>query len=119
METLDEKRDEILNSSVSCMTNIVKRFLSLFFLCFKDKYLDVNDHFQFIRLTDSLRRKSTLKLTNSIFEIDELLGPVLTFLEWFNAPQSTVVAGEKLQTFSAAGDEGSTDRVRLEEKRTR
>ncbi|CAF0885690.1 unnamed protein product [Adineta ricciae] len=78
LETLDEKRDEILNSS--------------------DKYLDINDHFQFIRLMDSLRR------------------PVLTFLEWFNAPQSTVVAGEKLQTFSAAGDEGATERVRLEEK---
>jgi hypothetical protein len=27
------------------------------------------------------------------------------------------MAGEKLQTFSAAGDEGVTDRVRLEEKR--
>jgi hypothetical protein len=43
--------------------------------------------------------------------------PKLTFLEWFNPPQSTVTAGEKLQTFSAAGDEGLTDRVRLEEKR--
>ena len=28
------------------------------------------------------------------------------------------MAGEKLQTFSAAGDEGVTDRVKLEEKRT-
>ena len=81
--------------------------------------MDVNDHFQFIRLTDSLRRKSIVEMTNSIFEIDELPGPVLTFLEWFNAPQSTVVAGEKLQTFSATGDEGSTERVRLEEKCTR
>ena len=81
--------------------------------------MDVNDHFQFIRLTDSLRRKSIVEMTNSVFEIDELPGPVLTFLEWFNAPQSTVVAGEKLQTFSAAGDEGSTERVKLEEKCTR
>ncbi|CAF1426534.1 unnamed protein product [Adineta steineri] len=78
LETLDEKRDEILNSS--------------------DKYLDVNDHFQFIRLTDSLR------------------APTLTFLEWFNSPQSMVIAGEKLQTFSAASDEGLTNRVQLEEK---
>ncbi|CAF2827857.1 unnamed protein product [Rotaria sp. Silwood2] len=78
LETLDEKRDEILNSS--------------------DRYLDVNDHFQFIRLTESLR------------------SPKLTFLEWFNPPQSTVIAGEKLQTFSAAGDEAVTDRVKLEEK---
>jgi hypothetical protein len=27
------------------------------------------------------------------------------------------MAGDKLQTFSAAGDEGVTDRVKLEEKR--
>jgi len=78
IEALDEKRDEILNSS--------------------DRYLDVNDHFQFIRLTESLTT------------------PKLTYLEWFNPPQSNVIAGEKLQTFSAAGDEGVTDRVRLEEK---
>ncbi|CAF0833713.1 unnamed protein product [Rotaria sordida] len=77
-ETLDEKRDEILNSS--------------------DKYLHVNDHFQFIRLTEALR------------------SPRLTFLEWFNSPQTTVIAGEKLQTFSVVGDEGVTDRVKLEEK---
>jgi hypothetical protein len=37
----------------------------------------------------------------------------------FNPPQSNVIAGEKLQTFSAAGDEGLTDRVRLEERRNR
>lgn len=43
--------------------------------------------------------------------------PKLTYLEWFNPPQPNVIAGEKLQTFSAAGDEGVTDRVRLEEKR--
>ncbi|CAF2399723.1 unnamed protein product [Rotaria sp. Silwood2] len=63
-----------------------------------DKYLHVNDHFQFIRLTDALR------------------SPRLTFLEWFNPPQTTVIAGEKLQTFSVVGDEGVTDRVKLEEK---
>ncbi|CAF3992242.1 unnamed protein product, partial [Adineta steineri] len=78
-ETLDENRDEILNSS--------------------DKYLHVNDHFQFIHLTESLK------------------SPQLTFLEWHNLPQTTVVAGEKLQTFSVVGDEGITDRVKLEEKR--
>ncbi|CAF4544182.1 unnamed protein product [Rotaria sp. Silwood1] len=77
-ETLNEKRDEILNSS--------------------DKYLHVNDHFQFIRLIDTLR------------------SPRLTFLQWFNLPQTTVIAGEKLQTFSVIGDEGVTDRVKLEEK---
>jgi len=43
--------------------------------------------------------------------------PKLTVLEWFNPPQSNVMAGERLQTFSAAGDEGITDRVKLEEKR--
>jgi hypothetical protein len=43
--------------------------------------------------------------------------PKLTYLEWFNPPQLTVMAGEKLQTFSAAGDEAVTDRVKLEEKR--
>lgn len=45
--------------------------------------------------------------------------PKFTYLEWFNPPQSTVIAGEKLQTFSAAADEGLTDRVKLEEKRNR
>jgi hypothetical protein len=45
--------------------------------------------------------------------------PRLTFLQWFNPPQSTITAGEKFQTFSATGDEGITDRVRLEEKRNR
>ncbi|CAF1081799.1 unnamed protein product [Rotaria sordida] len=78
LETLDEKRDEILNSS--------------------DRILDVNDHYQLIRLIESLRSSK------------------LTYLEWFNPPQSTVLAGEKLQTFSAVGDEAVTDRVKLEEK---
>jgi len=41
----------------------------------------------------------------------------LTFLEWFNPPQTTVIAGEKLQTFSVAADQGVTDRIKLEEKR--
>ncbi|CAF1229518.1 unnamed protein product [Adineta steineri] len=77
-ETLDENRDEILNSS--------------------DKYLHVNDHFQLIHLTESLK------------------SPQLTFLEWHNPPQTTVIAGEKLQTFSVVGDEGITDRVKLEEQ---
>ena len=43
--------------------------------------------------------------------------PQLTFLEWFNPPQTTVMAGEKLLTFSVAADEGLTNRVQLEEKR--
>jgi hypothetical protein len=43
--------------------------------------------------------------------------PQLTFLEWFNPPQTTVMAGEKLQTFSVAADQGVTDRIKLEEKR--
>ncbi|CAF3717650.1 unnamed protein product [Rotaria sp. Silwood1] len=71
---------------------------SLQTLLANDRYLDVNDHFQFIRLTESLRSSK------------------LTFLEWFNPPQSTILAGDKLQTFSAAGDEAVTDRVKLEEK---
>ncbi|CAF4466895.1 unnamed protein product [Rotaria socialis] len=78
LETLDEQRDAILNSS--------------------DKYLDVNDHFQFIRLTEALR------------------SPRLTFLEWSTPPKTTAIAGEKLKTFSVIGDEGVTDRVKLEEK---
>jgi len=41
----------------------------------------------------------------------------LTFLEWFNPPQTTVIAGEKLQIFSVTADEGVTDRIKLEEKR--
>jgi hypothetical protein len=41
----------------------------------------------------------------------------LTFLEWFDPPQTTIIAGEKLQIFSVAADEGLTDRVKLEEKR--
>ncbi len=42
----------------------------------------------------------------------------MTFLEWLTPPQTTVIAGEKLQTFSVIADEGVTDRVKLEEKRT-
>ncbi|CAF1498963.1 unnamed protein product, partial [Adineta ricciae] len=78
LETLVENRDEILNSS--------------------NKYLNVNDHFRFIRLIDSLKTSH------------------LTFLEWFTMPQTTVIAGEKLRTFSVEGDADVTDRVRLEEK---
>ncbi len=43
--------------------------------------------------------------------------PHLTFLEWFNLPQTTVMAGDKLHTFSVAANEGVTDRVKLEEQR--
>ncbi|CAF2152711.1 unnamed protein product [Rotaria magnacalcarata] len=78
LEILDEQRDAILNSS--------------------DKYLDVNDHFRFIHLTQALR------------------SPRLTFLKWSNPPKTTAIAGEKLKTFSVIGDEGVTDRVKLEEK---
>lgn len=46
-----------------------------------------------------------------------ILAPRLTFLEWFDLPQTTVIAGETLRTFSVVGDEGVTDRVKLEEKR--
>ena len=46
-----------------------------------------------------------------------LVAPQLTFLEWFTMPQTTVIAGEKLRTFSVEGDADVTDRVRLEEKR--
>lgn len=41
----------------------------------------------------------------------------LTYLEWFNPPQTTVMAGEKFATFSVAADEGLTNRIQLEEKR--
>ncbi|CAM4970982.1 unnamed protein product [Rotaria socialis] len=78
LETLDEQRDAILNSS--------------------DKYLDVNDHFQFIRFVEALR------------------SPRLTFLKWSKPPKTTAIAGEKLKTFSVIGDEGATGRVKLEEK---
>ncbi|CAF0781501.1 unnamed protein product [Adineta ricciae] len=78
LETLVENRDEILNSS--------------------NKYMNVNEHFRFIRLIDSLKTSQ------------------LTFLEWFTMPQTTVIAGEKLRTFSVEGDADVNDRVRLEEK---
>lgn len=83
--------------------------------------MDVNDHFQFIRLTESLRSMSRITIVDSMMInfFFSFLVPRLTTLKWFNPPQPTVIAGEKLQTFSAAGDEGVTDRVRLEEKRKR
>ncbi|CAF0902320.1 unnamed protein product [Rotaria sordida] len=106
LETLDEKRDEILNSSQQREHHHVSHFnLALTAFCndfdcavCRDRILDVNDHYQLIRLIESLRSSK------------------LTYLEWFNPPQSTVLAGEKLQTFSAVGDEAVTDRVKLEEK---
>lgn len=77
-ESLYENQDEILNSS--------------------DKYLHVNDHFQFIHLIESLKT------------------PQLTYLEWFVPPQTTAIAGEKFHTFSVTADEDLTDRVKLEEQ---
>ncbi|CAF0747035.1 unnamed protein product [Didymodactylos carnosus] len=77
LETLDEKRDEVLNSA---------------------NFVGVNEYFQFKKLIESIK------------------APKLTYLEWFNQPQSTVMSGKKLQTFSATGDENVTDRVKLEEK---
>ncbi len=44
--------------------------------------------------------------------------PQLTYLEWFNPPQTTAIAGDKLHTFSVAANEGVTNRVKLEEQRT-
>ena len=76
----------------------------------------MNDHFQFIRLTESLRCKSNDFLLELILFL-VLLAPHLTFLEWFNPPQTTAIAGDKLHTFSVAADEGVTDRVKLEEQR--
>ena len=111
IDTLDEKRDEILNSSVRHVRRMPSPSSSLP----KDKYLDVNDHFQFIRLTESLRSTPTTDASRR--HVSSSLAHRLTFLEWFNPPQPTVTAGEKLQTFSASGNEGVTDRVRLEEKR--
>ena len=57
--------------------------------------------------------RNVLKNLFSCFSV-----PQLTFLEWFDRPQTTVIAGEKFRTFSVAADEGLTDRVQLEEKRT-
>lgn len=51
------------------------------------------------------------------WELLIILAPQLTYLEWFNPPQSTVMAGEKFATFSVAADEGLTKRIQLEEKR--
>lgn len=44
------------------------------------------------------------------------LVPQLTFLSWFDPPQSTVLAGQTFPTFSVIGDLGVTDRVLLEEQ---
>ncbi len=77
----------------------------------------MNDHFRFVHLTESLKcnRKISLKSNSVFFFI--IQAPQLTFLEWFNPPQTTVIAGEKLRTFSVAGNEGVTNRIKLEEKR--